>query len=198
MGDRGIFLLPITHYLAPVACRRKVDRLTRNEYTCSQVIALNRDHRGPGVAISAALHKRHEFSSFIEEVLIPHPAVQGVVGIGSIATGHARPGSDIDAVLFLDPFDLYVVPRVSFWRRRDGSFHSIFSLTDHSIPRVCFLILSARVEVLRGLFNDLLTQLIGEGVYTEKPISEAFTHIHPGTGQSWDMDEWNIEHHKWK
>jgi len=294
------------------------------------------------VATSAALHKRHEFSSFIEEVLIPHPAVQGVVGIGSIATGHARPESDIDTVLFLDPFDLYVVPAVSYWRRSDGSFHSIFSVTadqhaeglfldiqrydlracaapgfawpegrraelaagwlafdrtgavarliaectaypddlrmarlDDAIVRIDHLLgenkpervwenlgpaiahdrlnagyeylvqalfaynrrwrpwrnremsylqqlpwlpahfaarvlpagnapsldeagYDARVEVLRGLFNDLLTQLVGERVYTEKPISEAFMRIHPGPGRSWNMDEWNIENRKRK
>ncbi len=320
----------------------KVDRLTRSEYTCSQRIELNRDHRGPGVATPVALHKRHEFSSFIEEVLIPHPAVQGVVGIGSIATGHARLESDIDAVLFLDPFDLYVVPAVSYWRRSDGSFNSIFSVTADQHTEGLFLDIQrydlrqwtdpgfvwpegrraelaagwlafdragavaqliaertaypddlriarmddaivwidqhlaedkpervweslgpaiahdrlnatyeylvqalfaynrrwrpwrnremsylqqlpwlpahfaalvlpvsnapgldragydARVEVLRGLFNDFLTELVGKRVYTEKPISEAFIRIHPGAGRSWDMDEWNIEHRKRK
>src|SRR6266498_815403 len=68
------------HHLLPMAIAyhsssiAKVDRLTRSEYTCSQRIELNRDHRGPGVATPVALHKRHEFSSFIEEVLIPRPA----------------------------------------------------------------------------------------------------------------------------
>jgi Nucleotidyltransferase domain len=294
------------------------------------------------VATSAALHKRHEVSSFIEEVLIPEPAVRGVVVIGSIATGHARPESDIDAVLFLDPFDFYMVPAVSYWRRSDGSFHSIFSVTADQHTEGLFLDIQrydlrqwadpgfvwpegrraelaegwlafdrngavarliadrtaylddlriarlddaivwidqhlgedkpegvweslgpaiahdrlnatyeylvqalfayhrrwrpwrnremsyleqlpwlpahfaarvlpacnapsldragydARVEVLRGLFNDLLTQLVGERVYTEKPISEAFVRIHTGPGWSWDMEEWNIEHHKRK
>jgi hypothetical protein len=294
------------------------------------------------VAASVTLHKRHEFSSFIEEVLNPHPAVQGVVGIGSIATGHARPESDIDAVLFLDPFDPYVVPEESFWRRSDGSFHSIFSVSadqeaeglfldiqrydlrqwaepgfvwpegrcaelaagwivfdrDGAIARLiaertaypadlriarldeavvwldqhlgedkperaweslgpaiahdrlnaayddlagalfaynrrwrpwrsremAYLLqlpwlpahfaarvlpasnapsldragYDARVEVLRGLFNDLLTQLAAEGVYTEKPISEAFVRLHPGPGRSWDIDEWNVKYRQRK
>jgi len=294
------------------------------------------------VAISATLHKRHEFSSFIEEVLIPHPAVQGIVAIGSIATGHARPESDVDAVLFLDPFDPYVVPEESFWRRSDGSFHSIFSVRadqeteglfldiqrydlrqwadpgfiwpegrraelavgwivfdrggaiarliaertaypddlrharlDEAIVRIDHLLgedkpervweslgpaiahdrlnaayeylaqalfaynrrwrpwrnremsyllqlpwlpthfaarvlpatnapsldragYDARVEVLRGLFNDFLTLLLAEEVYTEKPISEAFIRLHPGPGRSWDMDEWNVEYRKRK
>jgi hypothetical protein len=73
------------------------------------------------------LEKRRAFTSFVEEALAPYPAVQGVVGIGSIATGRARPESDIDAVVFLDPFDPYIVPAEAFWRRADGSFHSIFS-----------------------------------------------------------------------
>jgi hypothetical protein len=50
-----------------------------------------------------------------------------VVGIGSIATGRARPDSDIDAFVFLDPLDLFVVPAEFIWRPSDGTFHSIFS-----------------------------------------------------------------------
>lgn len=286
----------------------------------------------------AALHKRQEFSSFVEEVLIPQPAVQGVVGIGSIASGHARPDSDIDAVLFLDPYDPYIVPAESFWRRSDGTFHSIFGISTDQESEGLFLDMQrydlrqwadpsfvwpegrsaelaagwlvfdrdgaiarllaertafpdhlrqarlddaivwldqhlghqkpervwdslgpaiahdrlnatydylaqalfaynrrwrpwrnremsyllalpwlpahfggrallacnppaldrdgydARVVVLRELFDDLLTQLLAEGVYTEKPISEAFIRSHPGPGRSWDMDEWNNEH----
>lgn len=292
------------------------------------------------MATSVALHKRHEFSSFIDEVLIPHPAVQGVIAIGSIITGHTRPESDIDAALFLDPFDPYVVPATSYWRRADGSFHSIFSVTADQYTDGLFLDIQrydlrqwaepefvwpegrraelatgwlafdrsgavaqliaertaypddvrldrldeaiiwidkllgedqperaweglgpaiahdrlnaaydylvqalfaynrhwrpwrnremsyllrlpwlpthfaaralpacsapgldragydARVEVLRALFNDLLTELVGERVYTETPISEAFIRRHPGPGRSWNMDEWNSEHGK--
>ena len=294
------------------------------------------------MATSVALHKRQEFSSFIDEVLIAHPAVQGVVGIGSIATGQARPESDIDAVVFLDPLDLYVVPAESFWRRSEGTFHSIFSpaakreteglfldiqryglrqwrdpafvcpegrraelaagwlaydrtgavaqlLADRtaypddlrrarideavvwidqhlgndkpervwdglgpaiahdrlnatydylvqalfaynrhwrpwrnremsyllqlpwlplhfaalalpacSAPSLDQAGYDARVEVLRGLFNDLLTELVAESVYTEKPISEAFIRLHAAPGRSWNMDEWNIEYGKRK
>ena len=292
------------------------------------------------MATSAALHKREEFSSFIDEVLVPHPAVQGVVGIGSIASGHARPESDIDAVLFLDPLDLYIVPAESFWRRSDGTFHSIFSVTSDEYTNGLFLDIQrydlrqwsdtafiwpeghraelaagwlaydragavapliaertayaddlrnarldeavvwidqhlsngkpervwdslgpaiahdrlnaaydylvqalfaynrrwrpwrnremtyllelpwlpphfaarvlpacgapsldqagydARVEILRGLFNELLTELVQENVYTEKPISEAFIRLHAEPGRSWNMDDWNIEHSK--
>ena len=55
------------------------------------------------------------------------PAVQGVVGIGSIANGLARPDSDIDAIVFFDPLDLYIAPAEAIWRPSDDSFHSIFS-----------------------------------------------------------------------
>jgi hypothetical protein len=64
---------------------------------------------------------------FIERELAPEPAVQAVIGIGSIASGLARPNSDIDAIIFLDPFDWYIVPAEFKWCPSDGSFHSIFS-----------------------------------------------------------------------
>ena len=75
---------------------------------------------------AATLQKRRDLTVFIERVLAPEPAVQGVIGIGSIATGRARPDSDIDAYLFLDPFDLYIVPAEFKWRPSDGSYSSIF------------------------------------------------------------------------
>jgi hypothetical protein len=65
--------------------------------------------------------------TFIERALVSEPAVQAVVGIGSIASVLSRPGSDIDAILFFDPLDLYIVPAEFYWRPVDGSFHSIFS-----------------------------------------------------------------------
>lgn len=75
----------------------------------------------------ATRQKRQDLLTFIQRVLEPAPAVQGVIGIGSIATGLARPDSDIDAVVFLDPFDWYVVPAEFTWRPSEGTFHSIFS-----------------------------------------------------------------------
>lgn len=91
------------------------------------------------MATPVTLQKRQDFSSFIAEVLSPHPAVQGIVGIGSIASGHARPDSDIDAVIFLEPYDLYVVPAESFWYRPDGTFHSIFNVPAERQPAGLFL-----------------------------------------------------------
>jgi hypothetical protein len=67
-------------------------------------------------------------------VLEPSHAVQAVIAVGSIASGLARPGSDIDAVLFLDPFDPYIVPAEFLWDPRDGTFHSIFT-RDERIQR---------------------------------------------------------------
>jgi hypothetical protein len=43
-----------------------------------------------------------------------------------------HPDSDIDAVIFLDPYDLFIVPAESIWNPADGTFHSIF--TDQEIP----------------------------------------------------------------
>ena len=80
----------------------------------------------------ATEEKRQQLLAFIEQVLAPEEAVKGVVGIGSIASGNMRPDSDIDAVLFLDPYDLFIVPAESIWNPADGTFHSIF--TDQEIP----------------------------------------------------------------
>jgi hypothetical protein len=71
----------------------------------------------------ATMQKRRELAHFIETALAPESAVQGVIGIGSIASGLARPDSDIDALVFLEPFDLYEFK----WRPADGTFHSSFS-----------------------------------------------------------------------
>ena len=76
---------------------------------------------------SATIRKRQELMNFIELELLPEPAVQAVIGIGSIANGLARPDSDIDAVVFLDPFDTYITPAEFVWCPSDKSFHSIFS-----------------------------------------------------------------------
>jgi hypothetical protein len=74
----------------------------------------------------ATTQKRQDLRVFIERELVPEPAVQAVVGIGSIASGLAQPDSDIDAIIFLDPVDWYIVPAEFKWRPADGSFHSIF------------------------------------------------------------------------
>lgn len=71
--------------------------------------------------------KRHELLDFIQTNLASEPAIQAVIGIGSIATGRMRPGSDIDAIIFLDPFDPYIVPAEFIWLPSANSFHSIFT-----------------------------------------------------------------------
>jgi hypothetical protein len=282
--------------------------------------------------------KREELDTFIKRALAPYAAIQGVVGIGSIATGHAHAGSDIDALVFLDPLDLYVVPAEFIWLPSDSSFHSIFSreeavqetgiqfdlvrvdLRQWSDPsfewpegrraelyegwmafdrtgkiarllaerltysdEICIMRLDEaitwmdqhlsddqpeqgwdslgpaiahdrlqaaydylvqalfaynrrwrpwrnremsyllalpwlptgfaervlpalnapslnrdgyvdRVEILRLLFADLLTQLVAEGVYAEDPIGESFARRHAEPGRAWNMDEWNARH----
>jgi hypothetical protein len=80
----------------------------------------------------ATEQKRQQLLNFIEQVLAPEEAVKGVVGIGSIASGYMRPDSDIDAVIFLDPYDLFIVPAESWWNPTDGSYHSIFEDKDFS------------------------------------------------------------------
>jgi hypothetical protein len=86
----------------------------------------------------ATVRKRENLKGFVDSVLAPETAVQAVIGIGSIATGLARPDSDIDAIVFLDPFDWYVVPAEFKWRPSDGTFHSIFSLEAGREERIQF------------------------------------------------------------
>ncbi len=81
----------------------------------------------------ATERKRTELSRFIQQEVIPEMSVQGVIVIGSVAKGIARADSDIDAVVFLEPFDLYAVPAEFKWRPDDGTFHGIFSDVDDSI-----------------------------------------------------------------
>jgi len=82
---------------------------------------------------TATKRKRTEFSKFIQQEVIPEPSVQGVVAIGSVAKGIAREDSDIDAVIFLEPFDLYAIPAEFKWQPDQGTFHGIFSAVENSI-----------------------------------------------------------------
>ncbi|HEY9528578.1 MAG TPA: nucleotidyltransferase domain-containing protein [Anaerolineales bacterium] len=86
---------------------------------------------------SATQRKRTELSRFIQQEVTPEMSVQGVVVIGSVARGIARADSDIDVVVFLDPFDLYAIPAEFQWRPEDGTFHGIFSDVENSIQLDC-------------------------------------------------------------
>ncbi|MCL6442224.1 MAG: nucleotidyltransferase domain-containing protein [Alicyclobacillus sp.] len=75
----------------------------------------------------ATVQKRQQLLDFIRVKMEPYEAVQGVVAVGSIGTGTAHDDSDIDAVVFLDPYDPYIVPAEAIWRDADDTFHSIFT-----------------------------------------------------------------------
>ncbi|MFK7801916.1 MAG: nucleotidyltransferase domain-containing protein [Anaerolineae bacterium] len=77
--------------------------------------------------------KRAELTLFIQRVVEKSFSIQGIVVIGSVAKETARADSDIDAVVFLDPFDLYAVPAEAKWRSGDDSFHGIMSHVEDSI-----------------------------------------------------------------
>lgn len=85
--------------------------------------------------------KRQELLDYTLSVLADHDAVRGVVATGSVAMGRARagddavPGSDIDAVVFMDPLDLYISPAEFVWRPADNTYHSIFA-DDPELDRV--------------------------------------------------------------
>lgn len=76
--------------------------------------------------------KRRQLHLFIERVLKPETAVKGVVAIGSLASGYSHSNSDIDAVIFLDPYDLFIAPAEALWVPDANTFHTIFEKS--SVP----------------------------------------------------------------
>jgi predicted nucleotidyltransferase len=82
---------------------------------------------------ATTIQKRDQMSLFIERELVTETSVKGIVVIGSVATGLARIDSDIDAVVFLDPYDLYAVPAEFKWELKTGTFHGIFSHVEDAI-----------------------------------------------------------------
>jgi len=75
----------------------------------------------------ATAAKRADLLRFIAAVIAPEAAVKVVVGVGSIAANRCRPDSDIDAVVFMDPLDLYIVPAEALWDPVADHFYSIFN-----------------------------------------------------------------------
>ena len=86
----------------------------------------------PAMPTTATIHKRQQLDDFVDQFLKPEPAIRAVVGVGSIAFGTMRPDSDIDAVLFMDPVDHYIVPSEFVWIPKANTFHSIF---DPAVPK---------------------------------------------------------------
>jgi hypothetical protein len=70
--------------------------------------------------------KRQQLLAYIASELEPHTAVKGVVAVGSLATGLARPDSDMDCIAFLGPYNDYILPAEFIWLPDDKSYHSIF------------------------------------------------------------------------
>jgi hypothetical protein len=85
-------------------------------------------------AEEATRKKRDDLELVIERFIEPEPAFKGVVAVGSVAAGRARAESDIDAIVYMDPVDRYVLPAESIWCPWDDTFHSIFT-QDHRIQR---------------------------------------------------------------
>jgi hypothetical protein len=71
--------------------------------------------------------KRAAFARYIQIEIIPETSVQGIVVIGSVSKGTAHSDSDIDAAVFLEPYDLYAVPAESKWQPDTREYHGIFS-----------------------------------------------------------------------
>ncbi len=71
--------------------------------------------------VASSARKRADLTDFIERELSVEECVRAVVCTGSVAAGTARIDSDIDAFIFMDPFDPFAVPAEFAWRRGDGS-----------------------------------------------------------------------------
>jgi len=82
---------------------------------------------------AATQQKRRDLSRFIQQQVITETSVQGIVAIGSVAKGTARFNSDIDAVVFLKPLDLFAVPAECKWMPDEDTFHGIFSNVQNAI-----------------------------------------------------------------
>ena len=80
----------------------------------------------------ATVRKRDDLQTVIGRFLEPENSVCGVVAVGSVATGHAGERSDIDAMIFMDPVDRYILPTESIWSPWDDTFHSIFVDDEHT------------------------------------------------------------------
>jgi hypothetical protein len=92
--------------------------------------------------------KRKELKVFIDRMLAPVPAVQGVVGIGSIATGKMHPDSDIDIAVFFEPMDWYIIPAEFIWRPSDDTFHEIFT-EDEDVKKEGIALDCLRIDLRR-------------------------------------------------
>lgn len=75
----------------------------------------------------ATYEKRQQLRNYIRRELLDNLCVQAVVAVGSVASGTARPDSDIDAIVFLEPLDLYAVPSEATWRPEDNTYHNPFA-----------------------------------------------------------------------
>jgi predicted nucleotidyltransferase len=79
------------------------------------------------MTLSPSQQKLQQLRLFVECVCTREPSVRAVIAIGSVAAGRAAPGSDIDAIVFLDPLDLHAVPAEAVWFPETGAFHGIFA-----------------------------------------------------------------------
>lgn len=50
-----------------------------------------------------------------------------------------------------------------------------------------------RAAELKSLFDEFLTKVVADGLYSTSPIDQAFIRAHDGPGYAWDMEEWSAE-----
>lgn len=70
--------------------------------------------------------KRTALQTFIDRHVVGRDEVKAIVVYGSVANGAAVADSDVDAIVFMDPLDHYLLPAEAIWNPQDDSFRSIF------------------------------------------------------------------------
>ena len=93
----------------------------------------------------ATKQKRAELSRYIHKEILPESCIQGIVVIGSVANGTASPDSEIDDVVFLNPYELYAVPAESKYQTENGTYHSIDNYVENTIQLDFFM----RLDLLK-------------------------------------------------
>jgi hypothetical protein len=64
--------------------------------------------------------------TYIRREIAQEDAVKGIAVVGSVAVGTAGQESDVDAIAFMSPVDLYAMPAECRWSPSTGAYASIF------------------------------------------------------------------------
>lgn len=127
--------------------------------------------------------KTNLLKDYIERHCADEHAVQAVIALGRLARGLATPESDIDAIVFLDPWDPYAVPAGFVWLPADFQTHLKQALASGTLDKASF-------DLRTGALRLLMLQVRERGIYQEDPVGEAFIRGYDEPGRTWNLREW--------